>query len=375
MKRRIKWIIMLCAVAFFLFVGGKLPGEALGDRAMVVGFGIDVISDAAIKISAQILDPSSDENAGQKTQVVTAEDVTISGAMNKISEKAGHSVALTHCNVVFICQKLAFSKNFYSILNYLITNNYLSENAFLFAVDGKSEELLVAPTAFSSNASLYVQKLVGTYAVYNDIATVTLQEFVMKYHSLSGVNVLPLIKKETVEKEQSEQPQKDTQYVFTFNDVYVLKNNDFVGEYDRNAVLAVNYVNNDLNKGRVECDGDHNEKINLYLVDKKSKFDYDLDRKTAQLSIKAEAVLKEIVDYGDSDSFVDRTDLSEAEKKRTEDRIKDTVLTFYKEMQALDVDIYGLKDGFFSEYGKKASSLALADIELSVKVDLKVHEV
>ena len=342
---------------------------------MVVGFGIDVVSDKEIKISAQILKPSSDETAGQKTLVVTATHSTISGAMTKISEKAGHSVALTHCNVVFICQKLAKSKNFYSVLNYLITNNYLSENAFLFAVDGTTEDLLISNTAFSGNASIYVQKLVGTYAEYNDIAMVTLQDFVVKYHSLAKSNVLPLIKKEPVQKEQSEQPTDSDQYVFTMNSVYVFKENDYIGEYDRNATLAVNYANNDLNKGAVDCVGDHGEMIDLYLVNKKSKFSYDLEKRTAKLSIDMESVLKEIVDYGENDSYIDRTTLSEGEKARTKEKIADIILSFYKEMQRIDVDVYGLLDGFHSKYGKKAAFLTIKDIDLSIEIDLNVHEV
>ncbi|MBR1747525.1 MAG: hypothetical protein IJ735_04865 [Clostridia bacterium] len=378
MRRKIKWIFTLIAILLFLFVGDKLPGEPLSSRAMVVGFGIDLEGDSSVKISAQILNAASaSETSGQTTQVVTATSSTISGAMSRIGEKSGSTVALTHCNVVFLCQKLAKSRQFYSILNYLITNDYLSENAYLFAVDGKAEDFMTSATAFGGNLSLYIQKAVGMHGEYVDLPIKTLRDVLVSYHSLGQTNWIPVLKKEPLTPEQSESGQSpsDEQSVFTANSLYVLKKNVFLAEYGEAGARALNLAKNEVKKGVVESVGDHGEKIVCLITGKKAKFSYDLEKKTVDLALSINAIVKEIVDYSSDDAYVDRTQMTDEEVKRAQSQIADEVEAFFVDLRQKDADIFGVLDGFYSKYGKQTAALTIGDINLKVNVDLKVSKV
>lgn len=345
---------------------------------MVVGFGIDLDENDGILISAQILNPDCTSNdMGVATRIVTASHPTIAGAMTYVSQKAGLTVALTHCNVVIIGDTVAKSPQLYSIMNYLITNSYLSENAFLFASENTAHELLNGKTGFGDNASLYVQKLVGMYGNYNDVNNKTLQNFVVDYHQIGQANWLPLIKMEEVDPSISCNPggEKTPEYLFRINSIVVYKKNQFINEYGANGTAALNYVKSKVNKGNIDGKGDNGEKIVLYILDKKNDIKYDFENKKVEMKITIDTILKEIIDYSKEDAFVDRTELSEDEIKNAENDIKKTIDDFYAEMQENDVDIFSFHEGFYSKEGKKANDLALKDISLDVKVKIEVRDV
>ena len=379
MKRPLKWIITLIGIVAFLSFGGLLPGEPLVDRAMVVGFGVDLTDEGDLSVSAQILNPSpTAQQQGIGAKVVTARHETISGAMTYISEKSGKTVALTHCNVVLIGESVAKSPYFYAVLNYLITNSYLSENAFVFVTEGKAEELLNSDTGFGGNASFYVQRLVGMYGDYNNVSNKTLQRFVVDYHKLGQANWLPLIKTEPTNPDVSaggDQSSSEEQILFDINSVVIFKENDFIAEYGQNGTEAINYVMNKVSKGNVETEGDNGEKILLYIIEKKQKYHYDLDNATVKVKIEISTLLKEIIDYSGEDEYIDRTGLTETELKKAGKDIADNILAFYAEMQSYGVDIFSFYEGFYSKFGNKALNMDIKDITLDVEVEVKANDV
>ena len=377
MRRKIKWAVLLIGVVVFFIFGNKLPGEPLSSRSMVVGFGIDLTDNETLRVSAQILNASSStETSGQTTQVVTAENSTLSGAMNTIGERSGATVALTHCNVVFLCKDLAKSDHCYAVLNYLVTNDYLSENAYLFAVDGKAEDYMTSAAAFGGNISIFIQRTVGMHGEYADLPVKTLRDFLVGYHSLGAANWIPVLKKEPVKQQQSESGQTPSdQYVFSANALYALRKNKFVGEYGESGARALNFAKNEVKKGVFETEGDHGETILCLITGKKENYAYDLDEKTATLSVDLTSILKEILDYSETDAYVDRTEMTQTEISRAEQKIAAEITAFFTDLQQKDADIYGVLDGFYSKYGKKTADLAIGDIQLKVDVKLKVSTV
>ncbi len=372
MKRKIKWLALLAIIISVLVFGKLLPAEPLSQRAIVVGFGIDADDGDNLSISAQILNPGAKaDQSGAETSVVTVKDKTISGAMGKISERSSKTVALTHCNVVFIDKKIAENNDIYSVINYLITNSYLSENAYLFLTDEKSEKLLNSKTAFGNNASLYMQSLVGINGDYSAIASKTLQCFVVSYHSLGESNWLPIIKAEEVTPKQSDDESGDSEYVFNVNSVAVFRKNDLIGTYEKDDVQSLTYINSKVKKGQLFVKGDHDENILLYLIGNSVKKSFDLETKTATVKLKLNCILKEIIDVGDDDKYIDRTEMSEEEIKRAENSVKENIMRFYTEMQNNDVDLYNFLESFNSKFGKKAKDLKISDVNLSLDVTLE----
>lgn len=375
MNRKIKWIAIGVAIIVFITLGTMLPGEPLTERSVIVGFGIDMADENKITISAQILNPAGGQDkTGLETNLVTATDGTIAGAMGKISEKSSHTVTLTHCNVVFIGKNVAESNNVYSVINYLLSNSYLSENAFLFLADEKAEDVLKSKTGFGNNASLYTQSIVGLYGDYSDIASKTVQCFIVGYHSLGKSNWLPIVKKETTPPKLSEDapPSDEPQYLFDVNSMAVFYKNEYVGEFTSEFTRAFNYIDAKIKKGTVNANGDNGEKIVLYLTGNKAKKKFDYDTKTVSVEVELNGILKEIVDFDASDSYIDRTVMTEEEISRTEKEIEEEIKEFFAQTKEQNVDIYNFLEAFSSRYGKKAQEMTIKDVNMEIKVKLSV---
>ena len=382
MKRKTKWIFTIIAIVLFLVLGSMLSGEPLSSRAMVVGFGIDLTEDGKLEVSAQILQAGKgSDTAAMNSRVVTGTHDTIAGALGKVSEKTGLTVTLTHCNVVLLGRKTAESRDVYSVMNYLITNNYLSENAYLFATDGKAGELLNTKTGFGGNASLYIQQLIGQYGEYNDVGSRTLQQFVVDYHRPCHANWLPLITTEPVDPEISESAasdggsSKETEYTFNVNSVMLYDQNAFIAEHGPDGMKAINYVKNKIKKGNLEAKGDNDEEIVLYILDKKTSLKYDYETLTVNIKVEIDAILKEIIDNSSDDKFVDRTAVTDTEIKTAEDNVKNVIEEFFSALQEYKLDVFGFCEGFYARFGKKAEGLCAKDMNIQVEVKVKVGNI
>jgi len=376
-KRKIKWIAIVIAAIVFIALGTMLPGEPLTQRSIIVGFGIDMAGEEQITVSAQILNPGGGQDqSGTETNLVSATDSTIAGAMNKISEKSSHTVTLTHCNVVFVGKNVAETKNVYSVINYLLSNSYLSENAFLFLADGTAKEILESKTGFGDNASLYTQSIVGLYGDYSDIANKTVQCFIVGYHSLGESNWLPVVKKEPTPPKLSDDssPQEDPQYLFDINSMAVFLKNEYKGNFGADGTRAYNYVDYKIKKGAINTIGENGEKIVIYLTGNKAEKKFDYDSKTVSVKVELTGILKEIVDFDNADIYIDRTSMTSEEIEKTQKEIETEILDFFVKTRDMGVDIYNLRESFAFKFGKKGEELDIKDLNMNVTVKLSLSD-
>ncbi len=377
MKRKIKWIAIVIAAIVFIALGTMLPGEPLTQRSIIVGFGIDMAGEEQITVSAQILNPGGGQDqSGTETNLVSATDSTLAGAMNKISEKSSHTVALTHCNVVFVGKNVAETKNVYSVINYLLSNSYLSENAFLFLADETAKEILESKTGFGDNASLYTQSIVGLYGDYNDIASKTVQCFIVGYHSLGESNWLPVVKKEPTPPKLSDDsaPKEEPQYLFDINSMAVFLKNEYKGDFDAAGTRAYNYVDYKIKKGAINTTGANGEKILIYLTGNKAEKKFDYDSKTVSVEVELNGILKEIVDFDNDDIYIDRTNMTPEEIENTQKEIEAEILDFFTKTRDMGVDIFNFRESFAFKFGKKGEELNIKDLNMNVKVKLSLSD-
>ncbi len=377
MRRSRKWLFTLAAVALFLFCGQFLPEEPLKSKAMAVGFGIDLTEEEKLRVHLQILTGSgSEKQSGSNTRVLSAEGATLGEAAYKISRETGLSVSLTHCNVVILGEALLRSPYVYAVLNYLVCNAYLSDNACLISCKDSAYDLLSSPIGFGENASIYIREIIGMYDSFGDITGKKLREFVVDYHRLGQTNWLPFVTRKTIPpvippSSDSEQSNKKESYLFEMNKVAVLIKNKFVGVWDDAGAVSINFLLNKISKGQLQTNGEHGEKIDWYVLKNDCKFSYDPDKKKVTANLKVQALVKEIIDYSATGAYVDRLTVTEEESRRFEEDLVEIISSFYAEMQSKNADVFGFKEGFFSHCRMNAESIPLSEIGLDVNVKLQ----
>lgn len=381
-NRKTKWLVTICGIIIFLFAGSMIPSESLNNRSMVVGFGIDLVNDNTIRISAQILTTTATgtNTAISSSRVVTQENQTITGAMVAISKVTGASITLTHCNIILLGADLIKSQNAYSCLNYIIINDYLNDNALVFGTEGKAEDILSSKTGFGNNASVYLQRIVGKYADYNTISLKSIHELLIDYHQKGQVVWVPIIKKLAVSAPivssgdaGGSGGDKEPDFVFDVQDIAITKKDTFLGIYDKACTSSLNYVLHKVERASLNTKGDKGEDISFYIINSDKKLDYDWATKTVKFTLKLQAILKEIVDYSSSNKSVDRWDITESELHRAENKIVMQMEAFHELMQALDCDVYAFEEGFYAEDKKEVKDFRLSEIKFIVDVKIIVN--
>ena len=377
MRRSHKWLFTLAAVVLFLFCGQFLPEEPLKSKAMAVGFGIDLTEEEKLRVHLQILTGSgSEKQSGSNTRVLSAEGATLGEAAYKISRESGLAVSLTHCNVVVLGEELLKSPYVYAVLNYLVCNAYLSDNACLISCAGPAYNLLSSPIGFGENASIYVREIIGMYDSFGDITGKKLREFVVDYHRLGETNWLPFVTRKTIAPEippssGAEQSSEKESYLFEMNKVAVLIKNKFVGIWDAAGAVSINFLLNKISKGQLQTNGEHGEKIDWYVLKNDCKFSYDSEKKSVTADLKVQALVKEIIDYSAAGAHVDRLTVTDKECRRFEEDLSAIITSFYREMQAKNADVFGFKEGFYSHCRMDSEKIPLSEIGLDVLVKLQ----
>jgi len=369
MRRAYKWIFTYLAAILFLLCGSFLPEEPLKSKAMVVAFGIDYNEDA-LDVSLQIL-TSGTEESGTDTRTVQSTGSTIGECVYTISERTGLAVTLTHCNVLLLGENLLNSPHVYAVMNYLVTNAYLSDNACVFGCEGSPRDILSSKVAFGENAGLFIREIVGLYDSYGDVCAKTLRQYVVDYHRLGNCNVIPYVTRFVADSQipsSSDLLLDQTQdCLFRLNSVVVLVKNTFIGVYPQEDALALNLLLRKIDKGQLNGTGDNGEKIAWYILKNSCKLTYDLPEKKVTAVLKISLLLKDVLDYSETDAFIDRTEVTDDEITRSCAVLADSIQTFYKEMQTRNADVFGLQEGFYCRYPRERLP-TLQEIRLEIAV-------
>lgn len=368
MKRYYKWVAFALCFAAFILLGTEIV--PLTDRAIVLGIGIDKNENGYV-ISAQIVLPGDEESKSAENIVLTAEDKTVSAALDAISRDAGKIISMSHCNVVVLGSGV-IQHDAVNVLDYIIRNAYLSENAILLATAGKAEEILQAKPAFSDMSSLYLQNVLTNFGYYPVRNKRNVKEFLVSYNTETSGNWLPSVRlKSTMAPESSETGvgQSEEAFVFDFSETAVFSGGNYVLKLDEKGTRGINYVESELKEGSLTVfDGD--KAYNFFIVDSscKKKFNRDM---TAEFTVKAELILKEILSPSGVNVQIENAEPGEKINLLIAEEIEEAVLLAYESCKKAGADVFNLYDGFYGIFGAEWKDEYFRNASLSVKTELK----
>lgn len=387
MRRKAKWIFTIIAIIGFVVFGKMIPDDDLGARAMAVGLGIDCDDEGNIVTCAQILTSSGAEGQPSGTRVVEAKAELLSSAISKITEICGMSLTVTHCNVVILGEKLIDSGQAYQQIYTLLENTYVSDNAYVFVCEGTPKDIFTSSSAFGNNASQFLQQMITSYGIYDNIPYKMIRQIIVDYHNIGEATYMPYITKVPVKQEipssgaerESQSSgsgggQNDDDYSFNLNNVQVLKEGKSVGVYGEDAAKAINYIMTKVDKGSDDFNLEKGT-IGIFILNNDVKKDYNLETKTFSVKLKIGITVKDLRAASETDmeeTFVHQ--LTDEEKALCENQIKSEIESFFKEMQDKDADVFEVRQAFYSKYGKQSETLELKDVKLKLEVELSVEK-
>lgn len=278
--------MLLVAVVVLIFFGRTSDIKSLTQSALVIGLGIErTESTFTVSTLSVIVSGGSGGDNQQNYAVYSAEGATISEGLDRISQKMGLMVSLSHCNVVVLSPSV-FDTDHALLFDPLISAYSLPEQAAVTSTEQPPSDVLAARIGTTVASTYFVQATLLQNLGGDGIALVTVKDFLAHSLSRSASMNIPLIDmKEMEHQPESQQGESSGNYEFFMNRNLVVHGGDyFVLEEDLAQVTTMLVRKNDV-LGRLSVTLPDGEAVEFRVLDVSPKTEADGMNVTASLEV------------------------------------------------------------------------------------------
>lgn len=369
---RRKWILIILIAAVLIFFGRIVDNKALTQSALIIGLGIDKTGNS-YSVSAQsvlVASGTGDSQAAQSFAVYSADGSTISEALDKISQKMGLLVSLSHCNVVILSQN-ALQNDFAQLFAPLTTAYALPEQAIVTSCAQTPEEVLSAKIGSTVAAPYFIQASLLQNLGGDGLALISVKDFMAHTLSVSASVNIPVIELKEMDN-QPQQPAGETKenMELTMNKNLIVSQQGCFELEEKHAQALTLLLQKNV-KGKLSPVLPTGEALEFRVLSTSSS------RKAEGMKVKAEIEIDVSFMEAQNVQTGDRiTPSSEIVKQAAEFLAREIESKLY-ECHALslekNVDFLRLQNEVYKKLGRDMPENCLADIafECSVKVTVK----
>ena len=367
---RTKWLVAFIAVAILLFFGRVTNIRPLSQSALVIGVGIDLADDGFDVSALSVVVSGGDGTTPSETYVVTtAQGATVSEALDKISQKMGLLVSLSHCNVLVLSPR-AFSVDHVRLFLPLVSSFSLPEQAAVTATESKPSDVLAARTATDASA-FFVQASLLQNLGGDGIALVTVKDFLAASLSRSGSINIPVIDIREPEHQPSGQSGGgEVKELVMGRNLVVHGGETFFLEED--LAQAATMLVRDKVKGRLSVTLRDGTAVELRVIDASPSLSADGMSVHASLSVTASFL--EVQHAAGSSPVTPSDDIVRAAADQAARDLESRLLACHARALEHSVDFLGLENEVYKHIGHTLPQNCLADIAFSCSVTVTVKE-
>ena len=186
----------IAVVIVITVIASSFMGEDIMGRAIIIGLGVDG-SDEGVRVTAEIISPSSGEQVGSFSKTVSVNGKSIANAVTRIAELTGKEASLGRCMIIMFGQDYYENTDLSSDIEYLISSDSFKESSTVCCVEGKAEDFLNNSAAMTQGVSLALSEMFNaqeqqTATVINSLLDFTLsQRGLIKTGFLNKVQFVP----------------------------------------------------------------------------------------------------------------------------------------------------------------------------------------
>ena len=367
---RTKWLVAFIAAAVLLFFGRVTNIRPLSQSALVIGVGIDLADDGFDVSALSVVVSGGDGAAASETYVVTsAQGATVSEALDKISQKTGLLVSLSHCNVLVLSPR-AFSVDHVRLLLPLVSSFSLPEQAAVTATESKPSDVLAARTATDASA-FFVQASLLQNLGGDGIALVTVKDFLAASLSRSGSVNIPVIDIREPEHQPSGQSGGgEVKELVMGRNLVVHGGETFFLEED--LAQAATMLVRDRVKGRLSVTLRDGTAVELRVINASPSLSADGMSVHASLSVTAS--LLEVQHAAGSSPVTPSDDIVRAAADQAARDLESRLLACHALSLEHSADFLGLENEVYKHIGYTLPQNCLADIAFSCSATVTVKE-
>lgn len=404
-----KWLALLVIALLAILLSNNIDSTTIAQRAIVAGLAIDMDDEDKLEVTAQILVANGSGSSADAKQI-SAKGETLSGAFTNISKQTSMAISLAHCNLVIMGKKV-MEGNAYRVLDYLIRNAYLSENAMLLGSLDTGKDILNTKVAFSNLASFYAQRSIFSYGTYQGIAKRSIKNFVIDFNKPCQSNYLPIVekKKEGLDEGgesgggsggesgggEGSEPKPSLaedssggsgssgnsgsasgggeEYLFDLTKTGVFRGESLVCVLDEDGTAGLNYIMNEVKRGSITVPSQTGELIELYVIGKSIDKKYELDTKTVTYDLELSVIYKEEFKEKADKNYKRTVRLTPEEEEAGAELIRKNILDVYEDTRAVGADVYDICEAFHQKFNFKPADIETFLDSVKVVVNVRFH--
>lgn len=278
--------VTVAVIIAVILIGSSFVGEDVTSRAIIIGMGLDC-SDEGVRITAEVISPSTGEQVGAFSKVVSADGQTVSTAIQRIAEITGKEASLGRCLLLVFGQEYSETRDLTDDIEFFIQSDSFKEECNICCSQGSAEELFYKGSALSQGVSLNLSSMFKTQSKQTATVTNTLLDFTLSQRSLGKtgfMNKVEFVPSDNISQDEPDRPQgyfdlknfvifADNKYLCSLTDEekrgFALLNDDVVGSafvLDVNGTKqAVTVSSKDIS---LKCEGDNAVKCRVDLLGK-----------------------------------------------------------------------------------------------------------
>ena len=367
----VKWAVLLVAAAVLLFFGRVTDARSLSRTAIVTGLGIAAGEDGfAVSAELAVMTSEAGGSPSANYAVLTEKGATVSEAVERISQKAGLIVSLSHCNVLVLTKEALLAEG-ERLFAPLVQTYSLPEQAILTSTTGDPADILSARLATASAPSFYIQQLLSEGLSTEGMPLVAVKDFAARLLSPSACVCLPVVEVREAEH-QPQLPEGEGEgysEIVAESGLVLTPSAGFIA--DGETVKMRSLVTEKEPSGRFCVTGEDGSRTEFLLLGASSS----AKAEGLRVSVSAELKVSFVESTGEDGA---RLSPASDEIKRAADLLADELESAIRGLFALSVrqnaDMLGLTDAVFKKLGRDTPEDCLGRIAFDCSVEVTVKE-
>lgn len=370
---RTKWLVILVAVAVLIFFGRTSNVKSLTQTALVIGLGIERTEDVFTVSALSVV--VSGGSGGENTQnyvVYSAEGATLSEGLDRISQKMGLLVSLSHCNVV-VLSPTVFATDHAQLFDPLVSAYSLPEQAAVTASEQPPADILAARIGTTVASAYYVQSSLLQNLGGDGLALVTVKDFLARSLSRSGSVNIPLIDmKEMEQQPESQQGESKNNVEFFMNRNLVVHGEESFVLDEELAQAATMLVRKNDVRGRLSASLSTGEAVEFQVLDSSSEI--KAEGMTVHASLDVSVSFLEAQNAAQGGKITPSSDIVKAAAQQAAKDLRDRLYECYALSVSKDADFLQLQNAVYKKAGYTLPENCLKDISFVCDVTVTVKE-
>ena len=220
--------IVIAVIVGIVVVAGSFVGEGVTDRAIIIGLGIDGSAEG-VRVTAEVISPSTGEQVGAFSKVVSANGKTVATAIQRIAEITGKEASLGRCLLLVFGQQYFEQRDLSDDIEFFISSDSFKEGCNICCCEGDAEELFYKGAAFSQGVSLNLSSMFSSQSKQTAIVTNTLLDYTLSQQNMLKTGFMNKVRFVPSDNQSQDEPDKP-QGFFDLKNIVIFAENKYLCE-------------------------------------------------------------------------------------------------------------------------------------------------